>query len=124
MQTSQLPELARTAGSSSTRCRQCTSQSWSSHAFEGVAATVSKNIASTHLSASATQLWDPMQAPLYNSAQVATQRARFTAAVMQKEEAVEEFDERLRGLAYGLPEATSDDVLLQRLREGSKYLEG
>jgi hypothetical protein len=59
-----------------------------------------------------------MQAWLYNSAQVATQRARFTAVVMQKDETVEEFAERLRGLACGLPEATSDEVLLQRLRNG------
>jgi Retrotransposon gag protein len=88
------------------------------HAFEGVAATVFQKIAATHPSASATQLWDLMQARLYNSAQVATQRARFTAAVMQKDETVEEFAERLRGLACGLPEATSDDVLLQRLRDG------
>jgi hypothetical protein len=81
------------------------------HAFEGVAATVFQIIAATHSSASSTQIWDLMQARLYNSAQVATKRARFTAAVMQKDETVEEFAERVRELACGLPEATSDDVL-------------
>jgi hypothetical protein len=86
------------------------------HAFEGVAATVFQNLAATHPSASSPQLWDLTQARLYKSAQVATQR--FTAAVMQKDETVEEFAERLRVLACGLPEATSDDVLLQRLRDG------
>jgi hypothetical protein len=88
------------------------------HAFEGVAATVFQKIPATHPSASATKLWDLIQSRLYNSAQVATQRARFTAAVMQKDETVEEFADRLRGLDCGLPEATSDDVLLQRLRDG------
>jgi hypothetical protein len=88
------------------------------HAFDGVAATVFQKIAATHPSASATQLWDLMQSRLYNSGQVATQRARFPAAVMQKDETVEEFAERLRGLASGLPETTSDDVLLQTLRDG------
>jgi hypothetical protein len=37
---------------------------------------------------------------------------------MKKDETVEEFAERLRQLACGLPMTTTDDVLLQRLRDG------
>jgi hypothetical protein len=37
---------------------------------------------------------------------------------MKKDESVEEFAERLRQLACELPETTTDDVLLQRLRDG------
>jgi hypothetical protein len=49
---------------------------------------------------------------------VQSQRARFTSATMRKDESVEEFAERLRQLACGLPVTTTDDVLLQRLRDG------
>jgi hypothetical protein len=45
---------------------------------------------------------------VYNTAQVQSQRARFTSATIKNDEAVEEFAERLRQLACGL----SDDVLL------------
>jgi hypothetical protein len=37
---------------------------------------------------------------------------------MKKDESAEEFAERLRQLACGLPETTTDDVLLQRLKDG------
>jgi hypothetical protein len=59
-----------------------------------------------------------MQGRLYNTAQVQSQRARFTSATMKKDESVKEFAERLRQLACGLPETTTDEVLLQRLRDG------
>jgi hypothetical protein len=49
---------------------------------------------------------------------VQSQRARFTSATMKRDETVEEFAERLRELACGLPETTTDAVLLQRLRDG------
>jgi hypothetical protein len=57
---------------------------------------------------------------------VQSQRARVTSVTMKKaetrqddvEETVEEFAERLHHLACGLPETTTDDVLLQRLRDG------
>jgi hypothetical protein len=51
-------------------------------------------------------------AQTYNTAQVQSQRARFTSAMMKKDESVEVFAERLRQLACGLPETTTDDVLL------------
>jgi hypothetical protein len=38
--------------------------------------------------------------------------------MMNKDETVEEFAERLRQLACGLLETTTDDVLLQSLRDG------
>jgi hypothetical protein len=59
-----------------------------------------------------------MQGRLYNTAQVQSQRARFSSATMEKDESVEDFAERLRQLSCGLPETTTDDVLLQRLRDG------
>jgi hypothetical protein len=59
-----------------------------------------------------------MQGWLSNIAQVQSQRARFTSATMKKDEYVEEFAERLRQLACGLPETTTDDVLLHRLMDG------
>jgi hypothetical protein len=37
---------------------------------------------------------------------------------MKKDETVEEFAERLRQLACGMPETTTDNVLLQRLSDG------
>jgi hypothetical protein len=78
------------------------------HSFEEVAATVFQKIAGTDPSASTTQLWDLMQERLYKSVQFSIQRARFTAAVMQKDETVEKFAERLRGPACELPEATAE----------------
>jgi Retrotransposon gag protein len=88
------------------------------HAFRGAAATVFQQIAAANTNASAQTLWYLMQGRLYNTAQVQSQRARFISATMKKDESVEEFAERLRQLASGLPETTTDDVLLQRLRDG------
>jgi hypothetical protein len=88
------------------------------HAFRGAAATVFQQIAAANTNASAQTLWDLMQGRLFNTAQVQSQRARFTSATMKKEETVEEFAERLRQLACGLQKTTTDDVLLQRLRDG------
>jgi hypothetical protein len=88
------------------------------HAFRGAAATVFQQIAATNTNASAQTLCDLMKGRLYNTAQVQIQRARFTRATMKKDESVEQFAERLRQLTYRLPETTTDDVLLQRLRDG------
>jgi Retrotransposon gag protein len=88
------------------------------HAFRGATATVFQQIAAANTNASVQIMWDLMQGRLYNTAQVQSQCARFTSAAMKKDETVEEFAERLRQLACGLPEMTTDDVLLQRLRDG------
>jgi Retrotransposon gag protein len=88
------------------------------HAFRGAAATVFQQIAAANTNASAQTLRDLMKGRLNNTAQVKRQRARFTSATMKKDEYVEEFAERLRQLACGLPETTTNDVLLQRLRDG------
>jgi two-component sensor histidine kinase len=82
------------------------------HAFRGALATVFQQIAAANTNASAQTLWDLMQGRLYNTAQVKSQRARFTSATMNNDETVEEFAERLRQLACALPETTTDDVLL------------
>jgi Retrotransposon gag protein len=88
------------------------------NAFQGAAATVFKKIAAANTNASAQTMWDLMKGSLYYTAQVQSKRARFTSATMKKDENVEEFAERLRQLSCGLPETTTDDVLLQRLRDG------
>jgi Retrotransposon gag protein len=88
------------------------------HAFEGATATVFQQTAAANPDANAQKLWDLMQGRLYNAAQVQSQRARFTSVVMKRDETVEEFAERLRQLACGLPGTTRDEVLLQRLRDG------
>jgi Retrotransposon gag protein len=88
------------------------------HAFRGAAATVFQQIAAANTNASAQTLWDLMQGRLYNTAQVQSQPARLACATMKKDEYVEEFAERLRQLACGMPETTTDDVLLQMLRDG------
>jgi hypothetical protein len=61
---------------------------------------------------------DLMKGRLYSIAQVQSQRARFTIATIKIDETVEKDAERLRQLACGLPETTTDDVLFQRLRDG------
>jgi Retrotransposon gag protein len=88
------------------------------HAFRGAADTVFQQIAAENTNASAQTLWDLKRGRLYNTAQVQSQRAKFASATMKKDETVEEFAERLPQLACGLPETTTDDVLLQRLRNG------
>jgi hypothetical protein len=79
---------------------------------------VFQQTAAANRDASAQKLWDLMQRRLYNTAQVQSQRARFTSATMKRDETIGEFAERLRELACGLPETTTDAVLLQRLRDG------
>jgi hypothetical protein len=88
------------------------------HALERAAATMFQQTAAANRDASAQKLWDLMQRRPYSTAQVLSQHARFTSATMKRDETVEEFAERLRELACGLPETTTDGVLLQRQRDG------
>jgi Retrotransposon gag protein len=88
------------------------------HAFRGAAATVFQQTAAANTNASAQTLWDLMKGRLHNTGQVQSQPAWFTSATMKKDKSVEEFAERLRQLACGLPETTTDDMLFQRLRDG------
>jgi hypothetical protein len=88
------------------------------HAFRGAAATVFLQIAAANTNAIAQTLWDLMQGRLYNTAQVQSQRARFTSTTMKKDVTEEKIVDRLRQLACGLFETTTDDVLFQRLRDG------
>jgi hypothetical protein len=66
------------------------------HAFQGAASTVFQQIAAANTNESAQTLWDLMQGILNNTAQVQSQRVRYTSATMKKDETVEEFAERLR----------------------------
>jgi hypothetical protein len=59
------------------------------HAFRGAVATVFQQIAAANTNTNAQTLWDLMQGSLYNTAQVQSQRARFTSATMKKDESVE-----------------------------------
>jgi hypothetical protein len=75
-----------------------------------------QQIVAENTNASAQTLWELMKGRLYKA--VKSQRARFTSATMKKDGTVEEIPERLRQLACGLPETTTDYVLLLRLRDG------
>jgi hypothetical protein len=88
------------------------------HAFEGAAAVVFHQVAAANPRTDADVLWDLMRRRLYNTAQVQSQRARFTSARMARDESVGQYAERLRELACGLPETLSDEMLLQRFRDG------
>jgi hypothetical protein len=88
------------------------------HAFEGPAAVVFHQVAAANPTADAETLWDLMRSRLYNTSQGQSQRDRFTSAHMARDETVGLLAERLRDLAYGLPETLSDEMLLQRFRDG------
>jgi Retrotransposon gag protein len=88
------------------------------HAFSGQAAAVFQQVAAANPTATAFELWAAMERRLYNVAQVQKQREKVYEARMKREESVEEFAERLRELAAGLPESIDDYVLQQRLIAG------
>jgi Retrotransposon gag protein len=87
-------------------------------AFSGQAAAVFQQVAAANPTATAFELWAAMERRLYNVAQVQNQRGKFYEARMKRGESVEEFAERLRDLAVGLPESIDDYVLQQRLIAG------
>jgi hypothetical protein len=88
------------------------------HAFTGQAAAVYQQVAAANPTATAEELWAAMERRLHNPAQVQSQRGKFYEARMKRGESVEEFAERLRELACGLPESIDDCVLQQRLIAG------
>jgi hypothetical protein len=78
------------------------------HAFRGPAAVVFHQVAAANLAVDSEIMWDLMRGRLYNTVKVQSQRARFTASHMSRDETVRQFAERLRELSCGLPETLSD----------------
>jgi Retrotransposon gag protein len=87
-------------------------------AFEERAATVYEEVAAANTGANEWELWDRLEARLFNASQVSIKRAEFEKARQWARETVDEFADRIRQLAGCLPEATPDPVLCSRFLNG------
>jgi hypothetical protein len=70
-------------------------------AFTGPAATVYEDVHGDSVDATAHEIWDRIEARLYNHAQVQAQRPKFHTAKLGPDETIEDFAQRIRYLGKG-----------------------
>ena len=88
-------------------------------AFNGAAKNVYEEVSAGNLSVTAIELWDAMEAKIYNISQQRSQRASFSATFWKyKTDLIEKYGARLATTAMALPEHVSEEALVHRILEG------
>jgi hypothetical protein len=88
-------------------------------AFSGAAKKIYEEVSASNLSATSDELWDLMEAKVYNVSQQRNQRASFySTSWKEKTESIEQYGARLATAAMTLPEGVSDEALIYRFIDG------
>jgi Retrotransposon gag protein/Zinc knuckle len=88
-------------------------------AFSGAAKKIYEEVSASNLAATSEQLWDLMEAKVYNVSQQRNQRASFySTSWKEKTESIEQYGARLATAAMTLPEGVSDEALIYRFIDG------
>jgi Retrotransposon gag protein/Zinc knuckle len=87
--------------------------------FSGAAKKIYEEVSASNLSAASDELWNLMEAKVYNVSQQRNQRASFySTSWKEKTESIEQYGARLATAAMTLPEGVSDEALIHRFIDG------
>jgi hypothetical protein len=87
--------------------------------FSGAAKNIFEEVSASNLSATSDELWDLMEAKVYNGSQQRNQRASFySTSWKEKTESIEQYGAIPATAAMTLPEGVSDEALIYRFIGG------